>query len=80
MTFHVFFLTLVKNILIMAEKKKYTIEELNQYIIATEKLTEYYVNKAMIDNTQNSPDAARCIRLKEKLMIETEKLLNGLEL
>ena len=64
----------------MAEKKKYTIEELNQYIIAAEKLAEYYVNKAMIDNTQNSPDAARCVRLKEKLMMEAEKLLNELQL
>lgn len=64
----------------MAEKKKYTIEELNQYAIAADRLTEYYVNKAMMDNVQNSPDAARYIRIKEKIMAETEKLLNDLSL
>ena len=64
----------------MVDKKKYTIEELNQYAIAADRLTEYYVNKAMMDNVQNSPDAARYIRIKEKIMAETEKLLNDLSL
>ena len=68
----------------MAEKKEtkvtYSIEELNQYIIAADRLIDYYVNKAMMDSDKKSPEAARYIHIKEKLMGETEKLLTELPL
>ena len=63
----------------MAEKKTYTIEELNQLIIAADRLIEYYVNKAALENGR-SPEASRYLVIKEKLLEKTEKILSELSL
>jgi len=63
----------------MSEKKKYTIEELNHLITAADRLIEYYVNKAALENGR-SPEASRYLAIKEKLLHETEKTLSELSL
>lgn len=62
------------------EKKKYTIEELNQYIIACDRLIDYYVNLATIHGEGRSAEASRYRSIKENLLTETEKLLSELSL
>ena len=61
------------------KKNSYTIEKLNQYIMAADRLIDHYANKSIIDN-ETSKEVAKYRTIKEKLLSQTENVLSDLSI